>query len=238
MGESEKLKLAVYEVQHTSESDARVGLTREMFRLMAAFGKRRSLVILVPKKGNTYRFSLVTIDLKLDEKNRITKDYSNPKRYSFILGTNAKLHTPKKLLINQGRVIDFEDLQKRFSVEVVNKEFYKELFEWFQWASSEVRFPSGKNEEEIIRFISRIMFVWFLKQMKLIPEDIFDKRKIANLILNADPSESSYYKSILQNLFFATLNTFMRKDLKQNEAQVREFLPSGKMTNKHGLQYY
>jgi tRNA1(Val) A37 N6-methylase TrmN6 len=238
LGETGKLNLAVYEVQHTSENDARVGLTREMFRLMAAFGKRRSLVILVPKTGYTYRFSLVTIDLKLDENNRITKEYSNPKRYSFILGENAKIHTPNKFLVLQGRVSGFEDLQSRFSVEVVNKEFYKRLFEWFIWATGEVQFPSGKNEEDIIRFISRIMFVWFLKEMKLVPNELFDKKEVYNLLYETSETKSSYYKAILQNLFFATLNTSMRKDLKANEAQVREFLPYGKVTNKHGLQYY
>ncbi len=225
-------------MRHTSEHDARVGLTREMFRLMGWYSQRRALVILVPKNGNTYRFSLVTIDLKMDENENVTREYSNPKRYSFILGEGAKLHTPQKFLISQGRVSGFDDLLQRFSVEVVNREFYRQLFEWFQWAVKEVKFPSGKNEEEIIRFISRMMFVWFLKQMKLIPENIFNKEKIRNLLNNTENSESTYYKAILQNLFFATLNTSMRKDLKSNEAHVREFLPYGKMTNKHGLQYY
>lgn len=238
LGETDNLNLAVYEVVHTSEHDARVGLTREMFRLMAHFGKRRSLVVLVPQSGNTYRFSLVTIDPKLDETGKITREYSNPKRYSFILGEGAKLHTPQKFLIKQGCVSGFDDLLQRFSVEVVNREFYRQLFDWFQWAIEEVKFPSGKHEEEIIRFISRMMFVWFLKQMKLIPEDIFDKNRIETLLNETENSSSSYYKAILQNLFFATLNTSMRKDLKSNEAQVREFLPYGKMTNKHGLQYY
>src|SRR5690606_34662108 len=81
LGETQSLNLAIYEVQHSSENDARIGLTREMFRLMAAFGKRRALVILEPKTGFTYRFSLVTIDLAIDEKNRIKREYSNPKRY-------------------------------------------------------------------------------------------------------------------------------------------------------------
>jgi adenine-specific DNA-methyltransferase len=237
LGETDRLGLAVYEVRHSSENDARVGLTREMFRLMAAYGKRRSLVILVPETGNTYRFSLVTIDLKFED-DKVKRTFSNPKRYSFILGENAKLHTPQKFLITQGKVSNFEDLQKRFSVEVVNKEFYNTLFNWFQWACQEVKYPTGKNEEELIRFISRMMFVWFLKQMKLVPEELFEKEKITSFLIDLSENESTYYKAILQNLFFATLNTSMRKDLVGNQAHVREFLPYGIITNKRGLQYY
>jgi adenine-specific DNA-methyltransferase len=237
LGETGRLGLSVYEVRHSSENDARVGLTREMFRLMAAYGKRSSLVLLVPETGNTYRFSLVTIDLKFED-DHVKRTYSNPKRYSFILGENAKLHTPETFLSKKGRVKDDKDLHERFSVEVVNKEFYNTLFEWFQWACREVKFPTGKNEEELIRFISRMMFVWFLKQMKLVPEELFDKKKIETFLIDQSGNESTYYKAILQNLFFATLNTSMRKDLAGNQAHVREFLPYGTITNKRGLQYY
>jgi type I restriction-modification system DNA methylase subunit len=236
-GESSTLNVAVYEIYHNSERDARVSLTREIFRLMASYSKRRSLVILIPKNAKNYRFSLVTISLKFED-DRVKRTYSNPKRYSFILGENAKIHTPHKLLVAQGRVADFEDLQKRFSVEVVNKEFYNTLFEWFQWAVREVTYPTGKNEEELIRFISRMMFVWFLKQMKLVPDILFDKDGASKFLNDLSENETTYYKAILQNLFFATLNTTMRKDLSGNQAHVREFLPYGTMTNKRGLQYY
>ena len=62
------------------------------------------------------------------------------------------------------------------------------------------------------------MFVWFLKQRHLIPEEFFDEKYIAeNLLKDFDPNkteglfkqkslESKYYKAILQNLFFAMLN--------------------------------
>ena len=67
--------------------------------------------------------------------------------------------------------------------------------------------------------ITRLIFVWFLKQRHLIPEEFFDESYIANNLLNdftpnlqsglfAQKSyESKYYKAILQNLFFAMLNS-------------------------------
>lgn len=75
------------------------------------------------------------------------------------------------------------------------------------------------NNEGAIRLITRLIFVWFLKQRHLIPEEFFDEKYIADNLLNDfspnDKSglfdfkshESKYYKAILQNLFFAMLNS-------------------------------
>ncbi len=46
----------------------------------------------------------------------------------------------------------------------------------------------------------------------LVPEEIFDKKYLDNLLNYNDVTGSAYYKAILQNLFFATLNTEMNKD--------------------------
>ena len=226
LGEADSLSLTIYEVQHSSENDARIGLTREMFRLMAAFGKRKALVVLAPKTGNNYRFSLVTIDLNIDEKNRIKKDFSNPKRYSFILGENAKIHTPQRFLIAQGRVSDFIDLQKRFSVEVVNKEFYNQIAVMFSRLVGGKRkqgsrtkqydhvlllpsTPYENNEQKYkefaVRLIGRTVFCWFLKKKKsangipLIPEDV-----LSTFAISFNPN---YYHGRVEPLFFNVLNT-------------------------------
>jgi hypothetical protein len=78
-----------------------------------------------------------------------------------------------------------------------------------------------KNEHKsknVIRLLTRLLFVWFLKQKRLIPDELFDIEYLSkNILKNFDPHlqsglfseksiESVYYKAILQNLFFATLN--------------------------------
>lgn len=215
------LELEVIEVIHTSTHDARVGLSKEVFKLLLNRSIRnRALILFVPQDNpGNYRFSLVNIDVEVDE-NKVRRAYSNPRRYSFLLGEVAKTHTPTQYLINKGRVKDFEDLQKRFSVEVLTKEFYAELFAWYQWALSEevgVTYPNDRSterddrkiEEHLIRLITRLMFVWFIKQEKLIPEVIFDLDKLKSLLKNFESTslkQDSYYRAILQNLFFATLN--------------------------------
>ena len=229
LGTCESLDLVVYEIRHTSKNDARVSLSKEAFRLLADEMEDRALVAFVPEDNDaTYRFSFIEISLNIDdEHSRITRSYSNPRRYSYLLGEGISYYTPNKYLNEKGRVVNDEDLHKRFSVEVLTNDFYGELSDWYAWAITQIKFPNDiedktddekYNNESAIRLITRLMFVWFLKQRHLIPEEFFDEKYIAeNLLKDFDPNkteglfkqktlESKYYKAILQNLFFAMLN--------------------------------
>lgn len=153
LGECKSLGLDVFEVQHTSTHDARVGLSKEAFRLLYNRStKNKALVVFVPiDNPATYRFSLVAIEVELDE-HKVRKSFSNPRRYSYLLGEGAKVHTPTKYLSLKGRVKDAKDLQDRFSVEVLTKQFYSELFNWYQWALSDndgfaVTYPNDTSIE-------------------------------------------------------------------------------------------
>jgi adenine-specific DNA-methyltransferase len=69
----------------------------------------------------------------------------------------------------------------------------------------EIFFPGGQKEENLIRLITRLMFVWFIKQMGLVPEKLFDPKELKNIVKDFGNGHN-YYNAILQNLFFATLN--------------------------------
>ena len=52
----------------------------------------------------------------------------------------------------------------RLDTEELNKKFYRELFDWFEWAVAEGKFPTDENrtlepEEHVIRLITRLLFV-------------------------------------------------------------------------------
>lgn len=229
LGECESLGLVVYEVRHSSKHDARVGLTKEAFRLLADEFCERALVFFVPEDDDSnYRFSLIEITLDQSEtSSRVSRRYSNPHRYSYYLGKGIAYYTPNKYLNEYGRVVNVEDLRNRFSVEVLTKAFYQELSDWYAWAIMIVRFPNNLktlednqkyNSEAMIRLITRLIFVWFLKQRHLVPDEFFDEQYIATeLIEGFTPHDivdlfgksydSKYYKGILQNLFFAMLNS-------------------------------
>ncbi len=233
LGKSEKLDLVVYEVRHTSTHDARVGLSKEAFRFLADEWESRALVLFVPEDNDAnYRFSLITIDLNETEEGRLQRIYSNPRRYSYYLGEGIAWYTPNKYLNTLGRVSDEKDLTERFSVEVLTKAFYQELSDWYAWAVKIIRFPNKLDDkddddkyncEAAIRLVTRLIFVWFLKQKQLIPNEFFDEDYIRkNLIDGFNPNvmvdlfsksnESKYYKAILQNLFFAMLNSPITKE--------------------------
>ena len=126
----------------------------------------------------------------------------------------------------------FEALYKAWlialDVKALNERFYKELAEWYYWAirvETGVVFPHGQPLEDsddpatknrptvaMIRLLTRLIFVWFLKEKRLVPAELFDEKALAKLLKHAPhqhDGHSNYYKAILQNLFFATLNTEM-----------------------------
>ena len=234
LGKSRTLDLVVYEIKHRSPHDARVGLSKDAFRMLAGEKQNRALVIFVPEdNSDNYRFSLIEIQLSIGENDsNVTRTYSNPRRYSYYLGKGIACYTPNKYLNELGRVKDVKDLFERFSVEVLTKAFYQELSDWYAWAIKVISFPNDistrtddklHNHEGVIRLITRLIFVWFLKERKLIPWQFFDQEYIANhLIKGFNPhkidnlfgkSEASvYYRAILQNLFFAMLNCPITKE--------------------------
>ena len=105
----------------------------------------------------------------------------------------------------------------KLDTEELNKQFYKELFDWFEWAIQAAEFPTDEAktlspQEHVIRLITRLLFIWFLKEKDLIAEDLFSKTRIQSLLKAEDFDKGdSYYRTVLQNLFFATLNTEIDK---------------------------
>jgi len=119
--------------------------------------------------------------------------------------------------------------QKTLDTKELNKRFYSELFNWYLWAIRSVKFPNNVNDnkddtvynsESVIRLLTRLIFVWFIKEKGLVPEKLFAKNEMKKVLKNFNPDSantSTYYRAILQNLFFATLNTQMDKDVTEEE---------------------
>ena len=117
---------------------------------------------------------------------------------------------------------------KTLDIQELNKRFYRELSNWYFWAVDNVTFPedAGENVEvrnatSVIRLITRLIFVWFIKEKKLVPDIFFNPREIEKTLMSTDPQESTYYKAILQNLFFATLNQEMNTPQKSDNRKFR-----------------
>ncbi len=158
----------------------------------------------------------------------IRKNYGNKnqkfttwKRYTFFVDP-TKTNKTFRNRINGCNFSSLDDIQEAFNVEKLTTQFYNELFSWYQWSLSEsdgfeVTYPNDIStdkddrqiEEHLIRLITRLMFIWFIKKKKLIPDSIFNTTVLDKILADFDPNSKSngdYYNAILQNLFFASLN--------------------------------
>ena len=105
--------------------------------------------------------------------------------------------------------------QSVFSISVLNKNFYEDVVSWFNKAVKDIKIPSEqpgseKHKDFTVRLIARLIFIWFLKELKVVKDELllpeFDNGDNNNLIKPKN-NGTAYYKFILQNLFFNALNS-------------------------------
>jgi len=190
--------------------------------------------------GN-FRLSFIFTDEKIVG-DKLKTEFSNFRRFTYFVEP-AKPNRTFRQQISTADFDDFQSILEAFSVEKVTKEFYKEIQQWYDWARQIVLFPNpysepNSTEKNLIRLITRLIFVWFMREKNLIPNDIFDPNTIKNLLNFADKTGSTYYKAILQNLFFATLNTEMKKDNPKSRIFVEDAKQFGYINDAHLQQGY
>ena len=206
-----------------SVSHRRVGL-RQLIKPYLSYLVDAALVVF--DDGHNWRLSFIC-DLKGEN--------TAPKRYTFVFGDSSNYYNTavSRFAALQAKDISFANLMEAFSVEALSKDFYTQLYAWYLWAvdpATGVSFPRHANAEDeadgietkIIRMITRIMFVWFIKQKDLVPQQLFDPAHLAHILHGFDPlstTEGNYYNAILQNLFFATLN----RAIKDEDGAKRRF---------------
>ena len=116
--------------------------------------------------------------------------------------------------------------------EELNRSFYKQLFTWFERAVKEAKFPKNqartlRAEEHVIRLITRLLFVWFIKEKGLIAPELFIEAQVSPLLRDYDRENgASYYRAVLQNLFFATLNSEIEGRRFSNKSNIDHREPS------------
>lgn len=105
--------------------------------------------------------------------------------------------------------------QSVFSISVLNKIFYEDIIAWFNKAVKEIKIPdqtagSEKHKDFTVRLIARLIFIWFLKELKVVKDDLllpeFENGE-ENDLIKPKSKGTAYYKFILQNLFFNALNS-------------------------------
>jgi len=166
-----------------------------------------------------FRFSLI-----YDQSIGTKIIFNNFRRFTYFVSPEFTNRTFLQQ-IGDGEFSSLDNIKDSFSVEKVTKEFYKDIANWYFWAVHNTRFPEGAEKEEngrniaIIRLITRLIFIWFMRERGLVPKNLFDEDKVNEILKDLSSHSSTYYKAILQNLFFATLNT--KKEERQFRSEQR-----------------
>ena len=212
--DSYRIGFFYYQIQHGNVARKRVGLRNLVKSFVNPNWGEFDAALVVFDSGELWRLSFVS-DIKGES--------TAPKRYTYVFGESDNYYnTPVgRFYALQRNGISFENIKDTFSVEALTQEFYNKLYNWFLWAkdkSTGVTFPNDistqsddrdKLEVKMVRLITRMLFVWFIKQKQLVSDNLFDKDFLSNVLRDFNPEASDngdYYNAILQNLFFATLN--------------------------------
>lgn len=202
----------------------KVGL-RKLLRSVYEYDVDGAVIVFVQK--DKWRLSFVSEIKVLNDEGEIVEQATEPKRYTYLLGEGEKVRTPSDRLIKlSGKSLALHDILNAFSVEALNEEFYKIVQAYFyelvggrigkdrkvtDYGKGILQLPSvpKKNrqiyQEFAVRLIGRAVFCWFLKMKKsdeeapLLPESLLSSKAVKK--------NSGYYHSILERLFFQTLNT-------------------------------
>ncbi len=213
---SDEKRLPIFEAHINPETQLhrnRVGLRNVIAREINQREEEGALAVYLNERDkDQWRLSLVSIEHHFDEDGNLIATETDSRRYTYLLGKDAKIRTATEQLAKLNKESSLEDFKNAFSVEALNKEFYSKLHKWYDDAKNKVFFPNDEkriSDEEhtalnLIRLLTRLLFVWFIKEKNMVDNDLFDPYKLQKIICWDKPS--SFYKAILQNLFFATLN--------------------------------
>lgn len=206
----------------------KVGL-RELLRDVYKYNVDGAIIVFVQDKK--WRLSFVSDILVKNEEGVIEKQATEPKRYTYLLGEGEKVRTPsERLTALSNKTLSIQDILNAFSVEALNEEFYKIIQAFFyelvggkvgkgrkqtDYGKGILQLPGVPKDnrqvyqEFAVRLIGRSVFCWFLKMKKSdVSEPLLPESLLASKAVKSHPN---YYHTILERVFFQTLNTPMDK---------------------------
>lgn len=204
-----------------------------------------ALVFFHSKYQKDYRFSFIAKWSEIDlETGEFIKGETKPKRFTYLLGDNESCTTAAKRLLelaekkSNGSAIGIKQLMNAFSVEALNKDFfktYKEHYEkfWRYIANPDSGFREillddskdnkDKKEKPIRDFakklLGRIVFLHFLQKKGWMgcPANMTKwedgEKQFMQLLFDDFSDREHFHSKCLTKLFFNTLNTKRTNDL-------------------------
>ncbi len=240
-------QLAIFEVE--VDDSIRIDKNRQGLREIAIKYIDQNIthgafVFFYSNNQKDYRFSFIARWSELDlETGEFKKGETKPKRYTYLLGDNEACTTAAKRLLmlaakRDNQEIGIKDIIDTFSVESLNKEFfktYKEHYErfWRFIANPDNGFrdilldtskEKPEQQEKPIRdfakkLLGRIVFLHFLQKKGWMGCDAKTtkwengEKQFMQLLFNDFTDKAHFHSRCLTKLFFNTLNTRRNNDI-------------------------
>lgn len=187
-----------------------------------------SLVAYYTDGSNDWRFSLVKMDINLNNK-KIETDFTPARRYSFLVGTNEGSHTAQnqfvKLLTEKVENPTLDSIEDSFNIETVTKEFflkYRDLFIRIKQSLDKVIINDSILEAEFKskkinsvdfskKLLGQIVFLYFLQKKGWFGVEKNSKwgsgsRKfLRELFKKKHGAYNNFFNDILEPLFYEAL---------------------------------
>lgn len=223
--------IGIYEIQLTAKAwidKNRVGL-RNLLRQVYKYDVDGALIVFV--QNDKWRFSYVS-EIRTEEGKKETE----PKRYTYLFGKGESCRTAADRFDKiKGKPIYINDLFDAFSVDKLNKDFfksYKEFFESFSdhlakqshyrkvLLASSIELEKGWRDEQAKpirdfakKLLGRIVFLQFLQKKGWmgVPSSNLDwiggDVKFLQNLFHSYPDKDHFHSKALKTLFFETLNS-------------------------------
>lgn len=170
-----------------------------------------------------YRLTYVSKQTYFSNDGELIVNETAPKRYTFLLGPNEPCTTAayrlNELQEHKDGSLELKHITAAFSVERLNKEFFKEYKQQYGIFLSELGEDKKENRDYVKKLLGRLVFIQFLQKKGWMGVPMTsqgwkdgDKNYFLNLVERYQGNDR-LLSDVLEYLFFDTLNRRRENDL-------------------------
>lgn len=192
--------------------------------------KDAALVAFYTDESDSWRFSLVRMDYVLDEENnKVKKELTPARRFSFLVGQDEKAHTARKQLLpilQSNTETTLIELEEAFNIETVTKQFFEEYkalylalmdnldkhLEKDTVTKQEFETKEVKTSDFAKRLLGQIVFLYFLQKKGWLgvqkgKEWGSGSKDFLQSLYKQEKDKQNFFNDILEPLFYEALAT-------------------------------
>lgn len=189
-------RIAIYEVklsEHVNIERNRAGIRHLLCPTWRGLGFVGAFMLCYRDTESVLRFSYVSESFRFDENGKYTKDSTDPKRYTYLLGEGHRSKTAvQQFMALKNSELTLQNVTKAFSVEALSKRFFNEY---------------KKKYEDIVEYVTGKRVKKVEGKWKNVPthspnKEIFDQFDVYNDTEKAEKAVRDYVKKLMGRLVF------------------------------------